>query len=135
VVVLERESYDAQKARGDAQCDPRIFSSSTSICLDAINPKAWEGLDLNKEPDQGAQHRGRFARGICAIMPKISAEKEEGSLGRCDGAGRRLPSGFRGGGRQGFHVIGSRQASLSRLPICAVGIILLVVLVAVFNHS
>src|SRR5438067_8798357 len=48
LVVLERESYDAQKRVEQLRTINASFAQHLDV-LDAINPKAWENLDINKE--------------------------------------------------------------------------------------
>src|SRR5688572_18459269 len=48
MVVLERETYEAQKRVEQLQGIHEAFTQHIEL-LETLNPKAWEGLDINKE--------------------------------------------------------------------------------------
>src|SRR5271156_4245055 len=74
VVVLEREHYDAQKRVELLNAIHESFNQHLEV-LDGINPKSWEGLDINKELTKALSavddSRAEYARSL----PKISAER------------------------------------------------------------
>lgn len=75
MVVLEREAYEAQKRVELLQGIHDIFTAHLQN-LEAINPKAWEGLDINRELTKalGAVDDARAEYG--RTLPKISATSD-----------------------------------------------------------
>jgi hypothetical protein len=47
MVVVERETYDAQKRVEQLHAIHDSFNQHLEV-LDSINPKTWDGLDINK---------------------------------------------------------------------------------------
>jgi len=133
IVVLEREHYDAQKRVELLNAVHDSFNQHLEV-LDSINPKAWEGLDINKELTKALSavddSRAEYARSL----PKISAEKSsEGgadpvaaSIGYQATYGAVETKDFNYWLKAGFAFT---------LPLFCVGIIVIVVLIALFNHS
>jgi hypothetical protein len=73
VVVLERETYEAQKRVEQLQAIHASFSQHLDV-LEGINPKTWEGAEINKELNRALSAvddaRAEFNRSL----PKISIE-------------------------------------------------------------
>jgi hypothetical protein len=133
IVVLEREHYDAQKRVELLNAVHESFDQHLEI-LDAINPKSWEGLDINKELTKALSavddSRAEYARSL----PKISAEKS--SEGGADPVAASI-------GYQADYGVGEtkdfnywlKAGFAFTLPLFCIGIIVIVVLIALFNHS
>lgn len=128
VVVLERESYDAQKRVEMLNGIHESFTQHLDV-LDAINLKSWEGLDLNKELTRALSAvddaRAEYARSL----PKVSAEKE--------GADANAGGGYQmdyGTAEAKDFTYWLKAGFAFTLPLFAIGVILVVVLVAVFNR-
>jgi hypothetical protein len=128
LVVLERESFDAQKRVETLHGIHESFGQHLDI-LEAINPKAFDSLDMNKELIKSLSAvddaRAEYAR----ALPKISAEKED--------ADETAPGGYRmdfGAEEAKDFTYWLKAGFAFTLPLFAVGIILVIVLVAIFNH-
>lgn len=130
-VMLEREIFDAQKRVEMLSGIHESFGQHLDV-LEAINPKSWAEDDMNRELTKalGAvdDARAEYSRSL----PKISAGK--------DGAGADAiaPDG-------GYQMdLGATEAKdftywlkagfAFTLPLFAIGVILVIVLVAVFNR-
>jgi DNA repair exonuclease SbcCD ATPase subunit len=75
IVVLDRETYDAQKRVEQLHAIHDSFNQHLEV-LDSINPKTWDGLDINKELNKALSavddSRAEYSRSI----PKISPDRE-----------------------------------------------------------
>lgn len=75
-VVLERELYDAQKRVEQLREIQEAFSQHYNI-LESINPKAWEGGDLNRELSKALSAvddaRAEFSKSLPKIQPDSAA--------------------------------------------------------------
>jgi predicted RNase H-like nuclease (RuvC/YqgF family) len=129
LVVLERENYDAQKRVETLHSIHQSFSQHLDI-MEAINPKSWEGLDLNKELTKALSAvddaRAEYARSL----PKITLEAE-GADAVAAGAGYQADLG--GLDAKDF-TYWLKAGFAFTLPLLAVGVLLIIVLVAVFNR-
>jgi len=75
LVVLERETYDAQKRVEQLQSIHDSFQQHLDV-LDSINPKAWEGLDINKELTRALSAVDDARAEYSKSIPKISPESD-----------------------------------------------------------
>jgi DNA repair exonuclease SbcCD ATPase subunit len=75
IVVLERESYDAQKRVEQLHAIHDSFQQHLEF-LESINPKAWEGLDINKELNKALSAIDDARTEYSRSVPKISPESE-----------------------------------------------------------
>lgn len=125
LAVLDREITDAQKRSSLLQDIRESFGQHLEI-LDAINAKNWNPADLHRELTKalGAvdDARSDYVRSFPKISPERAADLAGGAAGSADPALGRdfiywLQSGF-----------------AFTLPLLALGVILLIVLVAVFNR-
>jgi predicted RNase H-like nuclease (RuvC/YqgF family) len=77
MVVLERETYDAQKRVELLHGIHDTFNAHLQY-LESINPKAWEGLDINKELTKalGAvdDARAEYAKSLPRISPESDTD-------------------------------------------------------------
>ena len=131
VVVLERENYDAGKRVELLNAIHDSFNSHLEQ-LDSINPKAWEGLDINKELTKALSAvddaRAEYARSL----PKISAAKDtEGSDHVAASIGYQTDYAPV---EQKDFIYWLKAGFAFTLPLFGLGIILIIVLVAVFNR-
>ncbi len=132
IVVLERETYEAQKRVEVLQGIAESFNSHVGQ-LEEINPKAWEGLDINKELNKALSAvdyaRAEYAKSIPKISPETSNEGGDpvaATAGfQLDYSGAHEPKDFTYWLKAGFAFT---------LPLLGLGIILIVVLVAVFTR-
>src|SRR5438874_2108568 len=77
LVVLERESYDAQKRVEQLKGINESFVQHLDV-LESINPKGWENVDLNKELNRALSAvddaRAEYARSRAVINAETSEE-------------------------------------------------------------
>ncbi len=131
LVVLERENYDAGKRVELLNAIHDSFNGHLEQ-LDSINPKAWEGLDINKELTKALSAvddaRAEYARSL----PKISPAKEtEGDDHVAASIGYQTD--YAPIDQKDF-VYWLKAGFAFTLPLFGLGIILIIVLVAVFNR-
>ena len=124
IVVLERETYEAQKRVEQLQGIHAGFAQHLDA-LDAINPKTWEGLDINKELTRALaavdDARGEYNRSF----PKISTAAEQTGGGPAGDAGYTADYG----GGDGKDFIGWLKIGFAfSLPLIVLGLIALVVI-------
>jgi hypothetical protein len=132
LVVLERESYDAHKRVELLQGIHDSFGSHLEL-LESINPKTWEGLDINKELNKALSAvddaRAEYSRSLPKISPGSDTEHTDPVAA---GAGFQMdynvaePKDFTYWFKAGFAFT---------LPLLGIGIVLIVVLIAVLNRS
>lgn len=126
LVVLERENYDAQKRVETLHGIHGAFSQHLDI-LDAINLKSWEGLDMAKELTRALSAVDDARTEYARSLPKISPDRDGADAG--DGArldyGQPEPKDFAYWLKAGFAFT---------LPLFAIGVLLVIVVVAVFNR-
>jgi hypothetical protein len=132
IVVLERENYDAGKRVELLNAIHDSFNSHLEV-LDSLNPKAWEGLDINKELTKALSAvddaRAEYARSL----PKISPAKEtDGGDPVAASVGYQMD--YAASEVKDF-MYWLKAGFAFTLPIFGLGVILIVVLVAVFNKS
>jgi predicted RNase H-like nuclease (RuvC/YqgF family) len=132
IVVLEREHYDAQKRVELLNAIHDSFNQHLEV-LDGINPKSWEGLDINKELTKALSavddSRAEYARSL----PKISAERSS------DGGGDPVAASV--GYQAAYGAVEVKDFTYwlkagfaFTLPLFSIGVIVVVVLIALFNH-
>ena len=132
LVVLERENYDAQKRVETLHGIHEAFSQHLDT-LDAINPKSWEGLDMGKELTKalGAvdDARAEYSR----ALPRIGAEREDADADAllAGGGGAQWDSGTAAAKDFAYWL---KAGFAFTLPLFAIGVLLVIVLVAVFNR-
>src|SRR5207302_6559354 len=77
LVVLERETYDAQKRVEQLKGINESFIQHLTI-LESINPKAWENTDINKELNKALSAvddaRAEYARSRAVINAEVEDE-------------------------------------------------------------
>jgi DNA repair exonuclease SbcCD ATPase subunit len=79
LVVVERETYDAQKRVEQLHAIHDSFNQHLDV-LESLNPKAWEGLDINKELSKSLSAiddaRTEYTRSLPKISPETDAERD-----------------------------------------------------------
>ena len=77
LVVLERETYDAQKRVEQLKTINESFVQHLEV-LESVNPKAWENSDINKELNKALSAvddaRAEYARSRAVINAESSEE-------------------------------------------------------------
>lgn len=132
IVVLERETYEAQKRVELLQGIHESFSSHVSL-LESINPKSWDGLDINKELNKALSavddSRAEYAKSLPKISPDTSSE---------GGDPVAATAGFQleyGGAEQKDFSYWLKAGFAFTLPVLGLGVILIVVLIALFINQ
>lgn len=95
LVVLERETYDAQKRVEQLHAIHDSFHQHLDV-LEAVNPKAWEGLDMNKELTRALSAVDDARAEYNKSLPKISPESDPESDSVAASAGYQLDYGAEG---------------------------------------
>jgi hypothetical protein len=133
IVVLEREHYDAQKRVELLNAIHDSFNQHVEV-LDTINPKSWEGLDINKELTKALSavddSRAEYARSL----PKISAERssEGGADPVAASAGYQMDYGI---AETKDFTYWLKAGFAFTLPLFVIGVFVIIVLIALFNHA
>ena len=91
IVVLERETYDAQKRVELLKASTNPSTAHLEHARDRSTRKSWEGLDINKELTKALSAvddaRAEYAKSLPKISPATDTEGGDRSRGR----ERRLP--------------------------------------------
>ena len=131
IVVLERENYDAGKRVELLNAIHDSFNGHLEA-LESLNPKAWEGLDINKELTKALSAvddaRAEYARSL----PKISQAKDTDG-GDAVAASVGYQADYAPVEHKDF-VYWLKAGFAFTLPLFALGVLLIIVLVAVFNR-
>lgn len=126
LVVIERETYDTQKRVEQLKMTHDSFGQHLDV-LEAINPKTWENLDLNKELNKALSAvddaRAEYARSRAVI----NAETSEEVLSPVNAE----PRGGYGAPPDDF-VVWLKNGFAFTLPLLILGVILLVALFMLF---
>jgi hypothetical protein len=132
LVVLERETYEAQKRVELLQGIQESFNSHVAM-LESINPKTWDGLDINKELNKALSavddSRAEYAKSLPKISP--TSTSEDGVDPVAATAGFQLD--YAGADHKDF-TYWLKAGFAFTLPIIGLGVILIVVIVAVFTR-
>lgn len=75
MVVLERENYEAKKRVELLESIHDTFAQHMDV-LEAINPKSWEGLDMNKELTRALSAVDDARVEYANNLPRISPESD-----------------------------------------------------------
>lgn len=131
LVVVEREIYDTQK-RVELLHSIRNSFAAHADNLEAINPKSWEGLDVNKELTKALSAvddaRAEYQKSIPRITPESDTDASDPVAAT---AGLRYEDAVND--HRDF-VYWLKSGFAFTLPLFAVGVILIVVLVAISNQ-
>jgi DNA repair exonuclease SbcCD ATPase subunit len=131
IVVVERETYDAQKRVELLQSIHDCFASHAAN-LESINPKNWEGLDINKELNKALSAVDDARAEYGKSLPRITPESDT-NCGDPIAATAGFQMDYAGAEQKDF-VYWLKSGFAFTLPLFGLGIVLIVVLVAVFNH-
>ena len=134
-MVLERETYDAGKRVELLNSIHESFSSHLNV-LEGINPKGWEGLDINKELTKslsivdGIRRTAEIFR--CAAQDQLEQGTRWLAIRSPPAWSYQADYGTQPPEQKDF-IYWLKAGFAFTLPILALGILLIVVLVAVFN--
>jgi DNA repair exonuclease SbcCD ATPase subunit len=129
LVVLDREVYDTQKRVELLQGIRESFAAHAEH-LEGINPKGWDGLDINKELSKALSAVDDARAEYDKALPKITPETDTRADDPVAAAAFQVepavePRDFIYWLKAGFAFT---------LPISAIGIVLIIVLIAIFNR-
>jgi hypothetical protein len=131
LVVVEREIYDTQK-RVELLHSIRESFAAHADNLEAINPKSWDGLDVNKELTKALSAvddaRAEYQKGIPKITPYADTDAADPVAAT---AGLRYEDSALD--HRDF-IYWLKAGFAFTLPMFAIGVILIVVLIAIFNR-
>lgn len=125
LVVLERETYEAQRRVEQLHAIHDGFVQHLDV-LEAINPKSWEGLDINKELTRALSAVDDARAEYNKSLPRISPGTE--SDGDLAAATAGLPVESAGHGKDFIYWL--KAGFAFTLPLVAVGLILVFVVLA-----
>ena len=132
IVVLERETYDAQKRVEQLQAIHDSFSQHQQY-LDSINPKGWEGLDMTKELTKALSAVDDARAEYAKSLPKISPDTDtDGGDRMAASAGFQMD--YRATEPEHDFMYWFKAGFAFTLPVLALGIIFIFVLVAMLQH-
>ncbi|HEX8295375.1 MAG TPA: hypothetical protein VF593_03690 [Chthoniobacteraceae bacterium] len=132
IVVVEREAYDAQKRVELLQTINESFSAHVAL-LESINPKTWEGLDINKELNKALSAVDDARAEYSKSIPKISPESDTGGSDPVAiGAGFQME--YQAPPAEKDFMYWLKSGFAFTLPLLGLGVILIFVLVAVFTR-
>jgi len=130
VVVLERETYDAKKRVELLNSIHDSFSGHLEV-LESINPKGWEGLDINKELNRALSAVDDARAEYSASLPKISSTKEsDGSDPVAASIGYQTEYAVT---EQKDFMYWLKAGFAFTLPLFAIGFFLIIAIIAIFN--
>lgn len=130
IVVLERETYDAKKRVELLNSIHESFSGHLDM-LESINPKGWEGLDINKELNKALSAVDDARAEYSGSLPKISSTKEtDGSDPVAASIGYQTEYAVT---EQKDFMYWLKAGFAFTLPLLAIGVFLIIAIIAVFN--
>lgn len=132
MVVLERETYEAKKRVELLESIHDSFAQHVDV-LEAINPKAWEGLDMNKELTRALSAvddaRGEYSNNLPRISPESDNDSSDpiaASIGYQTDYGAEPQKDFMYWFKSGFAFT---------LPLIAIGLIIVLMLGALLTSA
>lgn len=131
MVVLERETYEAKKRVELLESIHYSFAQHMDV-LEGINPKSWEGLDINKELTKALSAvddaRGEYANNL----PRISPESDS-DAGDPVAAGMGYQVDYADAPRDFGYWLKTGLAFT--LPLVAVGVVIILLLIALLTAA
>jgi DNA repair exonuclease SbcCD ATPase subunit len=128
LVVLERETYDAQKRVEQLQGIHESFSQHQQY-LDSINPKSWEGLDMNKELTKALSAVDDARAEYNKSLPKVSPETDT-DRGDPMAASAGFQIDYQGTEADHSFVYWLRAGFAFTLPLIVLGVVYIIVVLA-----
>lgn len=132
IVVLERETYEAQKRVEVLHGIHETFAEHMQY-LESLNPKAWEGLDINRELTKALSAvddaRAEYAKSLPKISPQSS--NDGGADPVAVSAGYQLD--YAPANEKDF-LYWLKSGFAFTLPLFAVGVVLIFLLVSLLSH-
>jgi hypothetical protein len=132
MVVLERETYEARKRVETLESIHESFTAHLDA-IDSVNPKGWDGLDINKELTKALSTVDDARAEYAANIPKISSDSEGDSADSLvAGAGYQVDYGI--DGPKDF-LYWLKAGFGFTLPLVILGVIFLIVILANSSHT
>ncbi len=131
LVVVDREVYDTQKRVELLQSIRESFAAHAEN-LEAINPKGWEALELNKELSKALSAVDDARAEYNRALPKITPESDTDH-----GDAVAVSAGYQAeyvGEEQKDFLYWLKAGFAFTLPMFAIGVVLIIVLIAIFNR-
>ena len=132
MVVLERETYEAKKRVEALEAIHASFSGHLDV-LESINPKSWEGLDINRELTKAISAVDDARAEYTNNLPRISAENDGGASDRV-----AADLGYQvdyGAGADKDFMYWLKAGFAFTLPLLALGIIFVVVVIGALGNA
>lgn len=130
LVVLEREAYDVQKRVEQLHAIHDSFVQHLEV-LESINPKAWEGLDMNKELTKALSAIDDARTEYSRSLPRISPESGAPGDPIAPSGGYQMDYGVEG---RGDFVYWLKVGAAFTLPLLIVIIIVAWLIVSSLSH-
>jgi len=132
MVILERETYEAKKRVEALEAIHASFSGHLDV-LESINPKTWEGLDINRELTRAISAVDDARAEYANNLPRISAESDAGSSDRvATDLGYQMDYGA---GVEKDFMYWLKAGFAFTLPLLGIGIILIVVIIGALGNG
>ena len=131
-VVLERETYEAKKRVEALEAIHASFSGHLQV-LESINPKTWEGLDINRELTRAISAVDDARAEYTNNLPRIAPASDSGG-GDPVAAGMGYQVDY-GGVQEKDFMYWLKAGFAFTLPLLALGVILLVVVMGALGTS
>ena len=130
MVVLEREAYDAQKRVELLQNIHDTFTAHQQN-LESINPKAWEGLDINRELTKALSAVDDARAEYSRTLPKISSQSDDGNDRVAESVGFQMDYSRAEPDKSFGYWL--RSGFAFTLPLVMVGVLLILIVYALFS--
>lgn len=127
LVVLERETYEAQKRVEQLKTIHESFSQHLGA-IESINPKSWENSDINKELNKALSAVDDARAEYAQSRSRINAESNDEVLEPGPG-GDAFVEGYAEGVEKDF-MYWLKAGFAFTLPLVVIGVILLLVLIS-----
>ena len=131
MVVLERETYEAKKRVELLESIHESFAQHVDV-LEAINPKSWEGFDMNKELTKALSAVDDARVEYANNLPRISPESDSDSS---DPVAMGLGYQTEYAEPQKDFVYWLKSGLAFTLPLVIVGIVIVLVLLSMLNSG
>jgi DNA repair exonuclease SbcCD ATPase subunit len=130
MVVLERETYEAKKRVEQLEGIHASFNTHMDV-LEAINPKAWEGLDMAKELNKALSAVDDARAEYNNSLPRISPETDSGGADPV-ASGLGYQTTYAAEGEKDF-LYWLKAGFAFTLPLFALGIVLIFLLLGAYG--
>ncbi len=131
-VVLERETYEAKKRVELLESIHDSFAQHMDV-LEALNPKSWEGLDMNKELTKALSAVDDARAEYANNLPRISPESDTSSSDPV-AAGMGFQADYESESPKDF-AYWFKSGLAFTLPLTAVGVIIVLLLIALLTSG